>query len=91
MQRTMTVIRTDISTAAIIPKASHHDRCHRCGGFMVQEKVFEIGSFDWHCVNCGERIDPLILAHRRAHRSSKDEACKEAESFCAGKGNARLQ
>jgi hypothetical protein len=42
-------------------------------------------------VNCGERIDPLILAHRRAHRSSKDEACKEAESFCAGKGNARLQ
>jgi hypothetical protein len=43
-------------------------RCHRCAGLMVQEKVFELGSFDWRCVSCGERIDPVILAHRQVHR-----------------------
>jgi len=41
------------------------DRCHRCGGLMVSEPVHELASFDWHCVSCGERIDPVILAHRR--------------------------
>ncbi|MEM4297457.1 MAG: hypothetical protein QW815_03725 [Nitrososphaerota archaeon] len=45
------------------------NRCHRCGGLMVQEKVIELGLFDWRCVSCGERIDPVILAHRQAARS----------------------
>ncbi|MGE0468982.1 MAG: hypothetical protein AB7L09_19555 [Nitrospira sp.] len=50
-------------------KASiHAARCHRCGGLMVPEQVFEIRSIDWHCVSCGERIDPVILAHRQVHR-----------------------
>jgi Zn finger protein HypA/HybF involved in hydrogenase expression len=40
-------------------------RCHRCGGLMVPEQVFEIRSIDWRCVSCGERIDPVILAHRK--------------------------
>lgn len=42
------------------------DSCHRCGGLMVPEKVFELGAFDWRCVSCGERIDPVILAHRHS-------------------------
>lgn len=32
---------------------------------MVPEPVHELASYDWHCVSCGERIDPVILAHRR--------------------------
>jgi hypothetical protein len=32
---------------------------------MVAEQVLEIASFDWRCVSCGERIDPVILAHRK--------------------------
>lgn len=41
------------------------DCCHRCGGLMVPEAVHELASYDWRCVSCGERIDPVILAHRR--------------------------
>lgn len=61
------------------------DRCHRCGGLMVPEQVFEVGSVDWHCVSCGERIDPVILAHRQ-----KDLARVEAEKLFAGHGKSRL-
>lgn len=43
------------------------DRCHRCGGLMVPEQVFEIRSMDFRCVSCGERIDPVILAHREKY------------------------
>lgn len=55
------------------------DRCHRCGGLMVAERVFEIDSVDWRCVSCGERIDPVILAHRQ-----KNLARAEAEKLFAG-------
>lgn len=64
-----------------VPKGSsirHNraDRCHRCGGLMVAEQVFETASFDWRCVSCGERIDPVILAHRK-----QELARVEAESL----------
>lgn len=65
------------------------NRCHRCGGLMIQEKVFEIGSFDWRCVSCGERIDPVILAHRQT-QGPKDIALEEAQRLFTGKGKARL-
>jgi hypothetical protein len=61
------------------------DHCHRCGGLMVPEQVFEVGSVDWHCVSCGERIDPVILAHRQ-----KDLARVEAEKLFAGHGKSSL-
>lgn len=63
------------------------DRCHRCGGLMVREKVFELGSIDWRCVSCGERVDPVILAHRQVNHTT-DLAREEAEKVFAGK--ARL-
>ncbi len=63
--------------------------CHRCGGLMVQERVFEIGSFDWRCVSCGERIDPVILTHRQVHRP-KGLAREEAEKPSIGHGKPRL-
>lgn len=65
------------------------NRCHRCGGLMIQEKVFELGSFDWHCVSCGERVDRVILAHRQA-QGPNDLAREEAEKLFTGKGKARL-
>lgn len=77
------------SKSFIAQRQVQADRCHRCGGFMVQEKVFEIGSFDWHCVSCGERIDPVILAHRQA-QGPKDLARDGAEKLFIGHGKRHL-
>jgi len=66
-------------------KKANLDRCHRCGGLMLEEKIFEIGLIEWRCVICGERIDPVILTHRQ-----KAFARVEAEKLFAGKGKARL-
>jgi len=52
---------------------------------MVAERVFEIGLVDWHCLSCGERIDPVILEHRR-----KDLARAKAEKLVVGHGKSRL-
>lgn len=51
--------------------------CPRCQGYMVplipdgsEELLLELGKwFGWRCINCGERIDPLIMANRRALKS----------------------
>jgi len=69
----------------IAGKTTMIDRCHRCGGLMVPERVFEHCSYDWRCVSCGERIDPVILAHRQ-----KDIVRAEAEKLFVGDGNSRL-
>jgi hypothetical protein len=60
-----------------VAQQTHTDRCHRCGGLMVPEQVFEIGSIDWRCVSCGERIDPVILASRSS-RVQKPRSCSSA-------------
>jgi len=41
-------------------------RCQRCGGRMNFEKFFYVNNafFGWHCVICGEILDPVILLHR---------------------------
>ena len=41
-------------------------RCLRCGGRMIFEKFYDINNtfFAWHCVICGEILDPVILLHR---------------------------
>jgi tRNA(Ile2) C34 agmatinyltransferase TiaS len=53
------------SSQSVAQGQAHADHCHRCGGLMVSEPVHELASHDWRCVSCGERIDPVILAHRR--------------------------
>ncbi len=78
-----------LSKMSVLRQQAYGDRCHRCGGLMVPEKVFETGSFDWRCVSCGERIDPVILSHRQAHRA-KDLARDEAEKLFVGQGKSRL-
>ncbi|MGQ0666645.1 MAG: hypothetical protein ACT4O4_06390 [Nitrospiraceae bacterium] len=78
-------------TKVVAAKKADLDRCHRCGGLMVPEKVFEKGSFDWRCVSCGERIDPVILAHRQGQTDRpKDRAREEAEKLFVGHGQSRL-
>ena len=50
--------------------------CPRCRGYMVpvipdssEEVLLEVGEWcGWRCINCGERIDPLIVANRSAAR-----------------------
>lgn len=50
--------------------------CPRCHGFMVpvifdgsETVVLDRRELPgWRCINCGERIDPLILANRLASR-----------------------
>lgn len=41
-------------------------RCLRCGGKMLFEKFYDINNifYGWHCVICGEILDPIILLHR---------------------------
>ena len=57
---------TKVSVAkASLSRKRPADCCHRCGGLMVPEQVHELASFEWRCVSCGERVDPVILAHRR--------------------------
>ena len=44
-------------------------KCQRCGGKMIFEKFYDIDNtfFGWHCVICGEILDPVILLHRLSH------------------------
>ena len=40
--------------------------CQRCGGRMAFQKFYgeeEVFS-GWHCLTCGEILDPVILLHR---------------------------
>lgn len=79
----------NVSQSFVVREKRRADRCHRCGGFMIQEKVFEIGSFDWHCVSCGDRIDPVILAHRQVNHTT-NLAREEAERLFVGHGKRGL-
>jgi predicted RNA-binding Zn-ribbon protein involved in translation (DUF1610 family) len=79
---------TSVSVIKEEKRVSSHS-CHRCGGLMIREKVLELGSFDWHCVSCGERVDRVILAHRQA-QGSRGLVREEAEKLFTGKGKARL-
>jgi hypothetical protein len=40
--------------------------CQRCGGRMIAEKFYDVNNvfWGWHCVICGEILDPVILLHR---------------------------
>jgi len=66
-------------------EAARADHCHRCGGFMVPERVVETGSDNWRCVSCGERIDPVILTHRQQTCSPNN-----AQKLSVGHSASRL-
>lgn len=74
-----------VSRASVARQQARVDCCHRCGGLMVPEQVHELGAFDWRCVSCGERIDQVILEHRR-----QELARVEAEKMFVGHAKPRL-
>lgn len=74
-----------VSKISVSQRQAHADHCHRCGGLMVSEPVHELASYDWHCVSCGERIDPVILAHRR-----QTVVRSESENHRASQGQLSL-
>lgn len=50
--------------------------CQRCHGLMVpdrfqdlQDETGQITFYGWRCLVCGDIVDPLIHAHRQAHRA----------------------
>ena len=47
-------------------KEKYGIRCQRCKGWMAFEKNYGLNDvfFGWHCVICGDIIDPVILLHR---------------------------
>jgi hypothetical protein len=62
-----------VSKTSAVRQQARVDQCHRCGGLMVAEQVHEVGGFDWRCVSCGERIDPVILAHRQLNLARAED------------------
>ncbi len=46
--------------------------CQRCGGRMTFQKYYGGESFfhAWHCLTCGEILDPVILLHRLSQDAS---------------------
>jgi hypothetical protein len=46
--------------------------CQRCGGRMASHKFYggENVYFGWHCIMCGEILDPVILLHRLSQNAS---------------------
>ncbi|MEQ1794911.1 MAG: hypothetical protein ABL970_12050 [Nitrospira sp.] len=73
------------ASKASVAKSTGIDCCHRCGGLMVSEPVHELASYDWRCISCGERIDPVILAHRR-----QECAHSKGEKIGASRGQLAL-
>lgn len=59
----------DTSKKKLVP-----DTCHRCGGLMVPEWTSDPLASSWRCVACGERVDPVILEHRRKNRAHEQAA-----------------
>ena len=59
------------------------EACHRCGGLMVPERSQDRYMTEWRCVSCGDRIDPVILAHRAQyqHEPEKDTARERTEQL----------
>ena len=47
------------------------DRCERCGGLMVPERLGDADRGGRRCVACGEVVDPVIVAHRKKREKAE--------------------
>ncbi len=49
-----------------LDKRTFDVQCHKCSGRMGFEKFYGSNSsfYGWHCLLCGEILDPVILLHR---------------------------
>ena len=54
-------------------------KCNRCGGMMVQEKMY-YGTehfWVWKCIYCGDYIDQVILENRQIQKSNHEKDLKD--------------
>ncbi len=53
-------------------KKRNEMHCQRCNGRMAFEKFYGENDsfFGWHCVICGDILDPIILLHRLSQDAS---------------------
>ena len=51
-------------------------RCPKCSGLLTQENIREHGGFfhGWRCIQCGLRLDELIVQNRVDHVPAGDVA-----------------
>lgn len=61
--------------------------CHRCGGLMVDEFCMDLlnstGELDvktLRCVQCGELVDPVILANRAVRQATGPALARKLKS-----------
>lgn len=45
--------------------------CLRCQGFVCCERLHKNGLWWWRCVNCGDRVDAIILKNRSAQEAER--------------------
>lgn len=57
--------------------------CQRCNGPMAFEKFYGENDsfFGWHCVICGDILDPVILLHRLSQDANLAIPEKEEETM----------
>jgi hypothetical protein len=62
-------------------KTKFEINCRRCHGRMAFEKFYGQHSsfFGWHCVMCGDILDPVILLHRVSHDANVSIPEREEE------------
>ena len=55
------------------PRQTTADTCARCGGLLLTQHYMDLlddtGQIDitaWHCMTCGEVIDPVIVKNRKS-------------------------
>ncbi len=65
--------------------------CVRCQGLMVTSRLEDVGGsteFEplsgWHCLQCGEVIDPGIEANRKDHREPRRNLARPPGTVPAG-------
>jgi phage major head subunit gpT-like protein len=61
-------------------------RCERCGGLQLRSHFASVQSsagaweYDaWHCLNCGDVVDPLILQNR--HKQPAEDGTHRVRPF----------
>ena len=64
-------------------KKKNEIHCQRCNGPMAFEKFYGENDsfFGWHCLMCGDILDPVILLHRLSQDASVAIPEKEKETM----------
>ncbi|MBI4401548.1 MAG: hypothetical protein HY581_07945 [Nitrospirae bacterium] len=61
-----------MKTVTVMAKQEFSFYCDRCAGLMVPERLDNLDLAWWRCVNCGEVVDPVIIAHRQKSAAGQE-------------------